>query len=167
MKFGLDLPNMGGAGDPHLLADIAHEAEESGWDGVFIFDSVLSPGWNSQFPDDPQKRATVDPWITLAAMAMRTERVTLGTMITPLSRRRPWKVARETVTLDHLSNGRLRPAGRPRHGRRRRLHKRGRGAGPQEAGRDAGRIAGDHQRPLERRELRVRGRTLSRKGDAL
>ncbi|MCH8009833.1 MAG: LLM class flavin-dependent oxidoreductase [Chloroflexi bacterium] len=107
MKFGLDLPNMGGAGDPRLLAEIAHEAEESGWDGVFIFDSVLSPGWNSQFPDDPQKRATVDPWITLAAMAMRTERVTLGTMITPLSRRRPWKVARETVTLDHLSNGRL------------------------------------------------------------
>ena len=107
MKFGLDLPNMGGAGDPRLLADIAHEAEESGWDGVFVFDSILSPGWNDQFPDDPQKRATVDPWITLAAMAMRTERVTLGPMITPLSRRRPWKVARETVTLDHLSNGRL------------------------------------------------------------
>lgn len=107
MKYGLDLPNMGGAGDPRLLAEIAHEAEESGWDGVFIFDSVLSPEWNTQFPDDPQKRATVDPWITLAAMAMRTERVTLGTMITPLSRRRPWKVARETVTLDHLSNGRV------------------------------------------------------------
>jgi len=107
MKYGLDLPNMGGAGDPRLLAEIAHEAEESGWDGVFIFDSVLSPEWDSQFPDDPRKRATVDPWITLAAMAMRTERVTLGTMITPLSRRRPWKVARETVTLDHLSNGRL------------------------------------------------------------
>ena len=107
MKFGLDLPNMGGAGDPRLLAEIAHEAEESGWDGVFIFDSILSPEWESQFPDDPEKRATVDPWIALAAMAMRTERVTLGTMITPLSRRRPWKVARETVTLDHLSNGRL------------------------------------------------------------
>ncbi|MCH7697525.1 MAG: LLM class flavin-dependent oxidoreductase [Chloroflexi bacterium] len=107
MKFGLDLPNMGGAGDPRLLAEIAHEAEESGWDGVFIFDSILSPEWESQFPDDPEKRATVDPWIALAAMAMRTERVTLGTMVTPLSRRRPWKVARETVTLDHLSNGRL------------------------------------------------------------
>ncbi len=107
MKFGLDLPNMGGVGDPRLLAEIAHEAEESGWDGVFIFDSVLSPEWESQFPDEPEKRATVDPWIALAAMAMRTERVTLGTMITPLSRRRPWKVARETVTLDHLSNGRL------------------------------------------------------------
>ena len=77
MKFGLDLPNMGGAGDPRLLAEIAHEAEESGWDGVFIFDSVLSPGWNMQFPDDEQKRATVDPWITLAAMAMRTSQVPL------------------------------------------------------------------------------------------
>ena len=107
MQYGIDLPNMGGVGDPRLLAEIAHEAEESGWDGVFIFDSVLSPDWNQQFPDDPAKRAAVDPWIALAAMAMRTERVRLGTMITPLSRRRPWKVARETVTLDHLSNGRL------------------------------------------------------------
>ena len=107
MKFGLDLPNMGGVGDPRLLAEIAHEAEESGWDGVFIFDSLLSPDWDEQFPNEPAKRATADPWIALAAMAMRTERVRLGTMITPLSRRRPWKVARETVTLDHLSNGRV------------------------------------------------------------
>lgn len=107
MKYGIDLPNMGGVGDPRLLAEIAHEAEESGWDGVFIFDSLLSPEWDKQFPDDPEKRAQVDPWITLAAMAMRTEHVRLGAMITPLSRRRPWKVARETVTLDHLSGGRL------------------------------------------------------------
>ena len=107
MQYGIDLPNMGGVGDPRLLAEIAREAEEAGWDGVFIFDSLLSPNWNEQFPDDPAKQATVDPWIALAAMAMRTERVRLGTMITPLSRRRPWKVARETVTLDHLSNGRL------------------------------------------------------------
>ncbi len=107
MKYGIDLPNLGGCGDPRLLAEIAREAEEAGWDGVFIFDSVYSPAWDGRFPDDPAKRATADPWIALAAMATRTERVRLGTMITPLSRRRPWKVARETVTLDHLSNGRL------------------------------------------------------------
>jgi alkanesulfonate monooxygenase SsuD/methylene tetrahydromethanopterin reductase-like flavin-dependent oxidoreductase (luciferase family) len=107
VKYGIDLPNMGGVGDPRLLAEIAREAEEAGWDGAFIFDSLYSPAWDAQFPNDPPKRATADPWIALAAMAMRTERVRLGTMITPLSRRRPWNVARETVTLDHLSNGRL------------------------------------------------------------
>ena len=101
MKYGLDLPNMRECSDPRLLAELAHEAEESGWDGVFIFDSLYI-AWG---PGEPPP--TADPWIALAAMAMRTERVRLGTMITPLSRRRPWKVARETVTLDHLSNGRL------------------------------------------------------------
>ena len=48
-----------------------------------------------------------DPWVTMAAMAMRTQRVRLGAIVSPLSRRRPWKVARETVSLDHLSGGRL------------------------------------------------------------
>ncbi len=101
MKYGLDLPNMRECSDPRLLAELAHEAEESGWDGVFIFDSLYI-AWG---PGEPPP--TADPWIALAAMAMRTERVRLGPMIAPLSRRRPWKVARETVTLDHLSNGRL------------------------------------------------------------
>lgn len=50
---------------------------------------------------------TYDPWVLLAAMVMRTEQVRLSTQITPLARRRPWKVAREAVTLDHLSNGRV------------------------------------------------------------
>ena len=103
MKFGIDLPNMRECSDPALLAEIAREAEDAGWDGVFIFDSVHSTAWGGDSGSPP----TADPWIALAAMAMRTERVRLGTMITPLSRRRPWKVARETVTLDHLSNGRL------------------------------------------------------------
>lgn len=103
MKYGLDLPNMRECADPRLLAEIAREAEDAGWDGVFVFDSLYSNEWGT--PNGPP--AAADPWIALAAMAMRTERVRLGTMITPLARRRPWKVARETVTLDHLSNGRL------------------------------------------------------------
>ena len=101
VNFGLDLPNMRECGDPRLLAELAHEAEESGWDGVFLFDSLYVE-WG---PGEPPP--TADPWIALAAMAMRTERVRLGPMIAPLSRRRPWKVARETATLDHLSNGRF------------------------------------------------------------
>jgi hypothetical protein len=55
----------------------------------------------------PSGREVCDPWIALAAIAVRTQHFRLGPMMTPLSRRRPWKVARETVTLDHLSRGRL------------------------------------------------------------
>ena len=49
----------------------------------------------------------VDPWVALAAIALITTRIRLGTIVTPLARRRPWKLARETVSIDHLSNGRL------------------------------------------------------------
>jgi len=101
MQYGIVLPTMGPGGDARTLADLAHDAEEAGWDGVFIWDCM------SIKREKPEDGATYDPWIVLAAIAMRTERVRIGTMITPLSRRRPWKVARETVTLDHLSNGRM------------------------------------------------------------
>ena len=101
MKFGLDLPNMGAYGSAGALAELALEAETAGWDGVFVWDSVHVD------LEDPGNRATYDPWIALAAMAANTERIVLGTMITPIARRRPWKLARETVTLDHLSGGRL------------------------------------------------------------
>lgn len=88
-------------GDPTAAADLTHEAEAAGWDGVFIADAIdIGMPGHPPFP-------WFDPWIVLAAMAMRTERVRIGTMITPVPRRRPWKLARETVSLDHLSQGRL------------------------------------------------------------
>jgi hypothetical protein len=68
---------------------------------VFVWDS-LTVGM-----EDPRLRPACDPWIALGLIAANTSRVTIGTMITPLSRRRPWVVAQETVTLDHLSHGRL------------------------------------------------------------
>ena len=79
--------------------ELAQLAEEAGWDGVFLEDYLV---WQGQVGTP-----TYDPWIALAAMALRTKRIRLGTMVTPLTRRRPWKLACETVTLDHLSNGRL------------------------------------------------------------
>jgi alkanesulfonate monooxygenase SsuD/methylene tetrahydromethanopterin reductase-like flavin-dependent oxidoreductase (luciferase family) len=85
------------AGDIHEMAALAAEAEDAGWDGVFYWDAIAIPGMAPIY----------DPWVTLAAFAMRTERVRLGNIITPPSRRRPWKLARETATLDHLSGGRL------------------------------------------------------------
>jgi len=102
MKFGLDLPNMRECSDPNLLAEIAREAEDAGWDGVFLFDSLAMDSWG-----EGGVPPHADPWIAMAAIAAATSRVRFGPMIAPLSRRRPWKVARETVTLDHLSNGRM------------------------------------------------------------
>lgn len=101
MQYGVVLPNIGDGGDARTVAELAREAEDTGWDGVFVWDAMYVTD------SDPAKMAIYDPWIALGAIAIRTERVTIGTMITPLSRRRPWKVARETVTLDHLTNGRL------------------------------------------------------------
>jgi alkanesulfonate monooxygenase SsuD/methylene tetrahydromethanopterin reductase-like flavin-dependent oxidoreductase (luciferase family) len=84
--------------DPRLLADLAASADAEGWDGFFLWDHV-----NYRRP----VRAVADPWVALSACATATERIRLGPMVTPLSRRRVHKVARETATLDRLSEGRL------------------------------------------------------------
>ena len=83
-------------GVPRTVAELAREAEEAGWDGIFYWDGISLGAME-----------TYDPWVVMAAMAMRTERVRVGAMLTPPARRRPWKLARETMTLDHLSGGRL------------------------------------------------------------
>ena len=85
--------------DPGLLVELAVEAEAAGWDGVFVWDHIARE-------EDPSVPAT-DPWIAVAGMAARTQRVRLGIMVTPLARRRPWKVAREAVAVDALSGGRF------------------------------------------------------------
>jgi alkanesulfonate monooxygenase SsuD/methylene tetrahydromethanopterin reductase-like flavin-dependent oxidoreductase (luciferase family) len=82
-----------------VLAELGCLAEEAGWDGVFVEDYIVHQS-DGAVP-------TCDPWIALAAMAVGTKHVRLGTSVTPLSRRRPWKVAREAVALDQLSNGRF------------------------------------------------------------
>ncbi len=99
MKFAINIPNFGEYFDARLVARIAREAEEHGWDGLFVWDHV-NTSWEPGAP-------LADPWQLLTAAALATERIKLGTMVTPLARRRPWQVARQTVTLDHLSRGRL------------------------------------------------------------
>jgi alkanesulfonate monooxygenase SsuD/methylene tetrahydromethanopterin reductase-like flavin-dependent oxidoreductase (luciferase family) len=98
VRYSLFLPIFDALADPLVVARLSAEAEEAGWDGVFVWDHV-----NYREP----VVEVADPWITLAAMATATERIRLGPMITPLPRRRPAKVARETATLDRLSAGRL------------------------------------------------------------
>jgi len=96
MKFGLSLPNHGDYGDIHRIVELAVLAEQVGWDGFFLWDHIARG-------DAPQ----IDSWIAMAAIASQTTKMRLGMLVTPLSRRRPWKVAREIVTLDHLSKGRM------------------------------------------------------------
>lgn len=92
MKYGFIVTT----GTPLEFVELAQEAEAAGWDGVFTWDGIsVGDGVGH------------DPWALLAAAAVKTSQVKLGAMLFPLARRRPWKVARETVTIDHLSNGRL------------------------------------------------------------
>lgn len=98
MRYGMSVPPFGPYADPHRLADLAARAESSGWEGFFVWDHVFY---------DPSFHPMCDVWVGLAAVALRTQRLRIGTMITPLARRRPWKVARETVSLDRLCSGRF------------------------------------------------------------
>lgn len=96
MRYGISLPNYDLYSDPRILVDLAREAEDAGWDGVFIWDAFGGG-----------KEAAADPWIALGAIAQVTSRIRFGPYVTPLARRRPWKVAREAISLDHLSQGRM------------------------------------------------------------
>jgi hypothetical protein len=87
MKFGFVLP-FGSARD---AAESAKVAEQAGWDGFFVWEPV----WG------------IDAWVSMTAAAMVTSKIMLGTMLSPISRMRPWDLAGKAVTLDHLSNGRV------------------------------------------------------------
>jgi alkanesulfonate monooxygenase SsuD/methylene tetrahydromethanopterin reductase-like flavin-dependent oxidoreductase (luciferase family) len=98
VKRGIFLAPFDELVDPRVLAELASGAESRGWNGFFLWDHVAYR---------KPVRAVADPWVALAAIASATRELRLGPMVTPLSRRRVHKLARETVTLDHLSRGRL------------------------------------------------------------
>lgn len=97
MRYGLLCSNIGSYSDPHFVADLAADAESSGWDGLFIWDH-LAFVWGMP---------TADPWVTLTACALRTSRIALGPGITPVPRRRVQDLALTLATLDRLSGGRV------------------------------------------------------------
>ena len=98
MRFGVYVPTFGEY-DVRALAELAREAEDAGWDGFFIWDHLA---WTPAGVQD-----LADTTVALTAIALATERVRFGALVTPLARRRPWKLAKEAATLDRLSGGRL------------------------------------------------------------
>jgi alkanesulfonate monooxygenase SsuD/methylene tetrahydromethanopterin reductase-like flavin-dependent oxidoreductase (luciferase family) len=98
MKRGIFIAPFDELVEPRVVADLAASAEARGWDGVFVWDHIVYRA---------PVRAVADPWIVLSAIACATSTLRIGPMVTPLARRRVQKLARETVTLDHLSGGRL------------------------------------------------------------
>ena len=96
MRYAISVPNYGDFANPAVTIALARDIEAAGWDAFFLWDHVLVRNGN----------VVADPWTLLAAIAVSTERILLGTMVTPLPRRRPWQVVRQIVTLDHLSGGR-------------------------------------------------------------
>jgi len=98
MQFGLDVPTTGAYADARVLAQMAADAEEAGWDGFFVWDVLGTSG-----PSAP----VLDPWIALTAIALQTTRIKIGVVATPLARHRPWLVAGRLANLDQLSQGRI------------------------------------------------------------
>jgi alkanesulfonate monooxygenase SsuD/methylene tetrahydromethanopterin reductase-like flavin-dependent oxidoreductase (luciferase family) len=99
MRFAVDVPNFGDFADPRVVADLARRAEQAGWDGLFVWDHITHR--------KALRRTIADPWVLLTAAALATERIRLGTMVTPVARRRVQKLAREVTTLDRLTGGRM------------------------------------------------------------
>jgi len=98
LKHGIAVPNFGT--HPDELIDLGVATEQAGFDGYFLWDHIV-------FADSGDGPPIVDPWLVLSVVAARTSRISIGTIVTPVPRRRPWQLARVTATLDRLSNGRV------------------------------------------------------------
>jgi alkanesulfonate monooxygenase SsuD/methylene tetrahydromethanopterin reductase-like flavin-dependent oxidoreductase (luciferase family) len=101
VRFSINIPNFGDFADPRTVAKVAVEAEQAGWDGLFVWDHVVHR------KDQRRDQPFGDPWILLTAAALATSRLRLGTLLTPVARRRPEQLARQVATLDSLSGGRM------------------------------------------------------------
>lgn len=101
MRYSINIPNFGDFADPRTVAAVATAAEEAGWDALLVWDHVVH--------DKRLRRGQPfgDPWVLLAAAGMTTSRLRLGTLVTPVPRRRPEQLARQVATLDVLTGGRV------------------------------------------------------------
>jgi probable F420-dependent oxidoreductase len=109
MRYGIYLPNQGAFADVGVLVELARAAEAAGWDGFFVWDELLP-----LYAHNDAVRAALgesddvaDAMVALTAVATATERIRFGTLVTAVARLRPEAFARQAVTLDRLSGGRL------------------------------------------------------------
>jgi alkanesulfonate monooxygenase SsuD/methylene tetrahydromethanopterin reductase-like flavin-dependent oxidoreductase (luciferase family) len=108
MRFSVNVPNFGEFADPEAVAVLAQEVEHAGWDALFVWDHLVH--------EKRMAREIADPWILLAAAAMVTSRIRLGTLITPVARRRPQKLAREVTSANRWTTSTAPSANPPRPG---------------------------------------------------
>ena len=101
MRFSINIPNFGDFADGRTVASVAAAAERAGWDALFVWDYVL------HHKSERAGQPFGDPWMLLTAAALATSRIKLGTLVTPVARRRPEQLARQVATLDALSGGRV------------------------------------------------------------
>jgi alkanesulfonate monooxygenase SsuD/methylene tetrahydromethanopterin reductase-like flavin-dependent oxidoreductase (luciferase family) len=99
VRFSINIPNFGDFADARTVAAVASAAEDAGWDALFVWDHVVH--------DKGRRRTFGDPWMLLTAAALATSRIALGTLVTPVARRRPEQLARQVATLDALTGGRV------------------------------------------------------------
>jgi len=99
MRYAVNVPNFAPYDDPRAVADLARAAEAAGWDGLFVWDHATFVKADA--------RPIADPWVVLTAVALATERLRIGPIVTPLARRRMSVLARQSTTVDRLSGGRL------------------------------------------------------------
>src|SRR6266513_3313588 len=97
LLFAIGVPNVGPFADPGLISELGVLAEHSGWDAIFVWDHLL---YRDDWP-------VADPWVTLAGVASRTDRILLGLMVAALPRQLPGEVAKRALTLHQLSEGRF------------------------------------------------------------
>jgi alkanesulfonate monooxygenase SsuD/methylene tetrahydromethanopterin reductase-like flavin-dependent oxidoreductase (luciferase family) len=98
VRYSINIPNFGDFADARTVAKLAAAAEQAGWDALFVWDHVVHKRHHRPFGD---------PWMLLTAAALATSRIKLGTLVTPVARRRPQQLARQVATLDALSGGRV------------------------------------------------------------
>jgi hypothetical protein len=101
VRFSINIPNFGDFADVRKVAALASTAEQAGWDALFIWDHVVH---NKALR---RGQPFADPWIAMAAIALATEKLRFGPLLTPVARRRPEQLARQVATLDQLSGGRF------------------------------------------------------------
>ena len=115
MQFGAHIFGVGELADPKILVEVAQLAEDLGYHSIFVADHIIVPrGLESQYPYSGDgsfpyapDQDWLDPMVALGYLAGLTRTIRLGTSVTVLPMRHPIVTAKQIVSADHLSGGRV------------------------------------------------------------